>query len=82
MFGKDSQTTSLITLVYFIFVFVFWWYYFYDATFKREEDYEPATFYLPSFSEIVETIGDFVGPTTVLGLALLTVLSMYFIKLL
>ncbi len=63
--------------MYFILVFVFWWHYFYDATFKGKNDDELSYIYLPSFSEIVETIGDFVEPTTLLGLVLIGTLIKY-----
>ena len=82
IFGKESQASSLITLVYFILVFVFWWHYFYDATFKGKKDEEPEYLYFPSFSEIAETIGDFVDLTGVLALGLFGVLIRYAVKLL
>ncbi len=59
---------------------MFWWYYFYDATFEDEEQSE--TFFVPSFAEIVETLGDYVGPTGVIGLTLFALLAKYKLNLL
>lgn len=73
VWGEESQQYSLFTLIYFILVFVFWWYYFYDATFQKDDDSQTETLFVPSFAEIIETIGDYVGPTGVLGLALIAI---------
>ena len=81
VFGAESQQYSLFTLVYFILVFIFWWYYFYDATFAEDEE-QSETFFVPSFAEIVETLGDYVGPTGVIGLTLFALLAKYKLNLL
>lgn len=80
VFGKDSQQSSLFALVYFILVFLFWWHYFYDATFQKDGD-QVESLFVPSFAEIVETVGDYVGPTGVLGLVLLAGFAKHQLKI-